>query len=127
MTPDDVPVELQNLTFLEDVDMFDSSAHIHISRLQGGGQFSNKTMQLLSLAIDLSRIPSDVNILIGRKRGVENTHSDHKVLGNKLYTALVWLKQNNLYYANIIIIMILYKVYLSTAFQITRALLLMEL
>ena len=52
-------------------------------------------------ATSLPRLPSELDVMIVRKKGSNNTHRDFRVRRMVVQRALQWLKQNNKYYRNI--------------------------
>ena len=52
-------------------------------------------------ATSLPRLPSELDVMIVRKKGSNNTHRDFRVRRMVVQRALQWLKRNNKYYRNI--------------------------
>lgn len=61
----------------------------------------NLPQDITTLATSLPCLPKDLDILIVRKEGGENTHHDFRVRWSVVLHALQWLKQHNKYYRNI--------------------------
>ena len=107
MIPDDIPAELMNLTFLEEMLISKICPHMCIARLRSGGQFGYKNhviafpQDLNTLTRVLPRRLNDTGILIVRKEGLDNTHRDYRVRRDVVHNALIWLQQNNPYYNDI--------------------------
>ena len=109
MIPDEVPPELRDLTFLEEMLISKVLPNIYACRLRGGGQYgySNHAIafpqDLENIATELPRAPSETGVLLIRKTGTNNTHRDYKVRQLKAAAALRWLKANNPYYTDVVI------------------------
>ena len=109
MIPDEVPPELRELTFLEEMLISRVLPNIYVCRLRSGGQYgySNHAIafpqELQTIATELPRSPSETGVLMIRKRGSNNTHRDYKVRQQKVAAALHWLTANNPYYRDIAI------------------------
>ena len=107
MIPDEVPLVLKNLTFLEEMLISKQISHMHIARLRSGGQFGYKNhvisfpQDLTNLTIELPRRINDTGILVVRKQGINNTHRDYRVRRQTVLDALTWLQQNNPCYHDI--------------------------
>ena len=52
-------------------------------------------------ATSLPRLPSELDVMIVRMKGSNNTHRDFRVRRMVVQRALQWLKRNNKYYRNI--------------------------
>ena len=82
MIPDEVPPELRELTFLEEMLISRVLPNIYVCRLRSGGQYgySNHAIafpqELQTIATELPRSPSETGVLMIRKRGNNNTHRD---------------------------------------------------
>ena len=109
MLPDDVPPELRELSFLEEMLICKTLPHIYACRLRGGGQYGYNShaiafpQKLDTIAVELPRAPSDTGVLLIRKKGKNNTHRDYQVRQQKVAAALRWLRDNNHYYRNVVI------------------------
>ena len=109
MIPDQVPPELKDLSFLEEMLISKQLAHMYISRLRTGGQFGYRNhvvafpQDVNTFTRELPRRVTDAGILIVRKPGLQNTHRDYVVRRDAVMNALIWLKQNNPYYTDIVI------------------------
>ena len=75
----------------------------HLPQGQYGykGHVINMPQDLSVLATSLPRLPSELDVMIVRKKGSNNTHRDFRVRRMVVQRALQWLKQNNKYYRNI--------------------------
>ena len=109
MVPDQVPPELRDLTFLEEMLISKVLPSIYACRLRGGGQYGYTNhaiafpQDLENIATELPRAPSETGVLLIRKTGTNNTHRDYKVRQLKVAAALRWLKANNPYYIDVVI------------------------
>ena len=65
------------------------------------GHVINLPQDLQAFAKTLPRLPNELDILIVRKEGSDNTHCDFRVRRSKVLCALQWLKQHNKYYRDI--------------------------
>ena len=65
------------------------------------GYVINLPQDLTTFATSLPRLPSELDVLLMRKEGVENSHHDFRVRRSVVLRALQWLKQHNKYYHNI--------------------------
>jgi hypothetical protein len=105
-----VPECLQNLTQIKEMLVARVSYNIimYVYRKHGGqrgykGHVLNLSQDIQSL---LDKLPQDVSnlpILILRRTGCNDTFSNFTVRRQKVLTALIWLKQNNLFYKTIVI------------------------
>ena len=75
----------------------------HLPQGQCGykGHVINMPQDLSVFATSLPRLPSQLDIMIVRKKGSNNTHRDFRVRRMVVQRALQWLKRNNKYYRNI--------------------------
>ena len=75
----------------------------HLPRGQYGyrGHVINMPQDITSFASSLPRVPSDFDVIFVRKEGSKQFHRDFRVRKSVVLRALLWLKQNNKYYANI--------------------------
>ena len=75
----------------------------HLPQGQYGykGHVINMPQDLSVFATILPRLPSELDVMIVRKKGSNNTHRDFRVRRMVVQCALRWLKQNNKYYCNI--------------------------
>ena len=67
------------------------------------GHVINLPQDITSFATSLPRNPKDLDVLIVRKNGSENTHRDFRVRRSVVLRALLWLKHLNKYYRNVMI------------------------
>ena len=65
------------------------------------GHVINMPQDLSVFATSLPRLPSELDVMIVRKKGSNNTHRDFRVRRMVVQRALQWLKRNNKYYRNI--------------------------
>ena len=75
----------------------------HLPQGQYGykGHVINMPQDLSVFATSLPRLPSELDVMIVRKKGSNNTHRDFRVRKMVVQRALQWLKRNNKYYRNI--------------------------
>ena len=75
----------------------------HLPQGQYGytGHVINMPQDLSVFATSLPRLPSELDVMIVRKKGSNNTHRDFRVRRMVVQCALQWLKRNNKYYRNI--------------------------
>ncbi|PKK75534.1 hypothetical protein RhiirC2_863195 [Rhizophagus irregularis] len=100
MDPGEVPDELRDLTEIEEM----------LVALRGGqhgyrGNVINFPQDVQEFASKLPRHPSLLDVLVIRRQSASNAEAfrDFKVRRDKVTQALIWLKQNNRYYADVII------------------------
>ena len=65
------------------------------------GHVINLPRDITAFATSLPRLPKDLDILIVRKNGSDNTHRDFRVRRSVVLQALQWLKHHNKYYRDI--------------------------
>ena len=65
------------------------------------GNVINLPQNITTLATSLPRLPRDLDVLVVRKEGYDNSHRDFKVRRSVVLRALLWLKQHNKFYHNI--------------------------
>ena len=65
------------------------------------GHVINMPQDLTAFATSLPRLPSELDVMIVRKKGSNNTHRDFRVRRMVVQHAFQWLKRNNKYYRNI--------------------------
>ena len=79
--------------------------HVHLSpparTVRYKGHVINMPQDLSVFATSLPRLPSELDVMIVRKKGSNNTHRDFRVRRMVVQRALQWLKRNNKYYRNI--------------------------
>ena len=75
----------------------------HLPQGQYGykGHVINMPQDLSVFATSLPRLPSELDVMIVRKKGSNNTHRDFRVRRMVVQRALQWLKRNNKYYRTI--------------------------
>ena len=61
----------------------------------------NMPQDLTAFATSLPRLPSELDVMIVRKKGSNNTHRDFRLRRMVVQHAFQWLKRNNKYYRNI--------------------------
>ena len=103
-----LPEELQGLTDIEEM-LIARACPIMCVYRKHGGQRGYKG-HVLNLPQDiqgfLNRLPPNVTqlpYLIIRRHGTDNTHRDCRVRRQKVLQAITWLKENNPFYADIVI------------------------
>ena len=65
------------------------------------GHVINLLQDITTFATSLPRLPQELDILIVRKKGSDNSHRDFKVRKTVVLNALLWLKQHNKYYRKV--------------------------
>ena len=110
MDPGEVPEELKDLSEIEEMLIARVFPVLSVYRLCGGqhgyhGNIINFSQNVGEFATHLPRGPSSLDVLIVRRENEKNpgVFKDFKIRRNKVARALWWLKENNEYYANIII------------------------
>ncbi|RGB26573.1 hypothetical protein C1646_599356, partial [Rhizophagus diaphanus] len=110
MDPGEVPDELQNLTEIEEMLIVRVFPMMLVYRLRGGQHeyrenVINFPQNVQELARKLSRHPSSLDVLVIHHHFASNLEAfrDFRVRHNKVIRVLNWLKENNRYYADIII------------------------
>lgn len=110
MDPGEVPDELQDLTEVEEMLIARVFPVMSVYRLRGGqhgyrGNVINFPQDVQELAKKLPRHPSSLDVLVIRRQSASNSEAfrDFRVRRSKVVHALSWLKENNRYYADIII------------------------
>ncbi len=108
MIPSPVPHELQNLTQTEEMLIARALPIMRVYIKPGGqrgysGHCINLPQNVTELAKSLPRYPKDLAIIIVKIKGKDNTFKDVTVRKQKVHDALVWLKNNNPHYSELII------------------------
>ncbi|PKY46255.1 hypothetical protein RhiirA4_300765, partial [Rhizophagus irregularis] len=110
MDPGDVPEELKDLTKIEEMLIAQTFPIISVYYLHGGqygysGNVINFPQDIGKFVSRLPRHPSTLDTLVVRRSSAERSTSfrDFRVCRDKVRKALCWLKENNRYYADIII------------------------
>ena len=108
MDPGDVPEELLNLTVIEQQLICKISPAINVHMLKHGGIGSSGHCVTFPQAIDepaqiFPRLPAEISLIRVRKQGKNDTTKAFTVRRKKVENALLWLKNNNPVYSNIII------------------------
>ncbi|KAK3914465.1 Vacuolar membrane-associated protein iml1 [Frankliniella fusca] len=108
MDPGSVPVELEDLTFIEERLIARVHPLISVYMLTRNGQYGyrknviNFSQDIESFVKELPVKVTDLNsVIIVRKEGEDNTYHDFNVRAGNVRAALVWLKQNNKFYEDI--------------------------
>ncbi len=108
MLPGEVPTCLQGLSQVEEMLIARACPIMSVYR-KHGSQRGYKG-HVLNLPQDiqgfLDRLPRNVNelpVLLLRRNGEDNTHTDLRVRRERVLTALQWLQSNNPFYSNITI------------------------
>ena len=65
------------------------------------GHVINLPQDVASFANSLPRLPSELDVIIVRKEGANQSHRDFRVRRSRVLSALQWLQTNNVYYHNI--------------------------
>jgi hypothetical protein len=110
MDPGEVPDELRDLTEIEEMLIARVFPVMSIYRLRGGqngyrGNVINFPQDVQEFATKLPRHPSSLDVLVIRRQSANNLEAfrDFRVRRLKVARALLWLKENNRYYADITI------------------------
>ncbi len=108
MWPGEVPACLQKLSQVEEMLISRACPIMCVFRKHGGQR--GYRGHVLNLPQDvqgfLDRLPCNVDnlpMLLLRRYGQDNTHTDLRVRRDRVLSALQWLQQNNPFYSNIII------------------------
>lgn len=108
MWPGEVPPCLRGLTQVEEMLIARTCPIMSVYRKHGGQR--GYRGHVLNLPQDvqefLDRLPcnvSDLPVLLVRRSGADNTHSDLRVRRTRVLAALQWLKMNNPFYSSITI------------------------
>ena len=65
------------------------------------GHVVNLPQDITSFATSLPRLPSQLDVIVVRKEGANQSHRDFRVRRSVVLRALQWLLANNIYYRNI--------------------------
>ena len=110
MDPGEVPDELKGLTEIEEMLITQVFTVISVYRLRGGqngyrGNVINFPQDIQEFTNQLPRHPSSLDVLVIRRESANDLTAfrDFIVRQNKITNALLWLKDNNHYYKEIII------------------------
>jgi hypothetical protein len=110
MDPGEVPIELQDLTEIEEMLIARVFPVMSVYRLRGGqhgyrGNVINFPQDVQEFATKLPRHPSSLEVLIIRRQSMNSSEGfrDFRVRRLKVARALVWLRENNRFYAEVII------------------------
>ena len=109
MDPGEVPDELQGLTQIEEMLIAQIFPIVSVYCLRGGqyayrGNVINFPQDVLEFATHLPRHPSSLDVLVVRRRSSSGkAFKDFNVRRSVVSRALIWLKNNNRYYSNIVI------------------------
>jgi hypothetical protein len=108
MDPQSVPPELSDLSIIEQQLICRISPCINIHMLKHGGIASaghcvTFPQEVNEPAKIFPRLPSEINIVRVRKLGKNDTSKDYSVRRQKIQEALLFLKNNNSAYTDIII------------------------
>ncbi|CAG2201823.1 unnamed protein product [Mytilus edulis] len=106
MNPGEVPLELANLSVVEEQLISRISPCINIHMLKHGGIAANGHCVAFPQEVNepgkiLPKLPSEVNIIRVRKIGKNDTSKEFNVRRQKVQIALIWLKKNNPAYSDI--------------------------
>ena len=108
MIPSHVPLELQNLTHIEEMLIARALPIMRVYIKPGGqrgysGHCINLPQNVTELAISLPRYPKDLAIIIVKVKGRDNTFRDVTVRKQNVHNALMWLITNNAHYSQLTI------------------------
>lgn len=98
---------LQGLTQVEEMLISAVMPIMSIYRLPHGqysysGHVINLPQNIASFATSLPRLPSDLDVVIVRKEGANQSHRDFQVRRQVVHRALQWLLTHNIYYMPVI-------------------------
>ena len=104
MTPSQVPSQLRGLTQTEETLIARSLPIMRVYIKPGGqrgysGHCINLSQDVKQLASSLPRYPKDIAVSVIKIKGANNTFKDVIVRKQKVQDALLWLIENNPYYA----------------------------
>src|SRR2546421_106808 len=110
MDPGEVPEELKDLSEIEEMLIARVFPVLSVYRLRGGqhgyrGNVINFPQDVGEFASRLPRSPSSLDLFVVRRESENDSagFKDFKIRRTKVARALLWLKENNEYYANITI------------------------
>ena len=109
MDPGEVPEELQGLTEIEEMLIARIFPIVSVYCLRGGqyayrGNVINFPQDVMEFASHLPRNPSSLDVLVVQRQSANGqAFQNFNVRRTKVACALRWLKENNCYYADIII------------------------
>ena len=108
MNPGEAPSELQNLTIIEQQLISRISPCMNVHLLKHGGIASSGHCVTFPQEVNepaqiFPRLPEEINIIKVRKQGQNGTSKEFRVQRHRVQNALLWLKQNNPAYSDIII------------------------
>ena len=108
MIPSYVPNELKSLTQVEEMLIARALPIMRVYIKPGGqrgysGHCINLPQNVNELATSLPRYPKDLAVIIVKVKGRDNTFRDVPVRRLKVHNALIWLINNNPYYAGLTI------------------------
>ena len=108
MDPGALPLELQGLTDIEEMLIARASPIMCVYRKHGGqrghrGHVLNLPQDIQGILNRLPRNIAHLPYLIIRRDGTDNTHRDCTVRREKVLQAIMWLKANNPFYADVAI------------------------
>ena len=111
MIPSSIPLELQNLTQIEEMLIARAPPIMRVHIRPGGqrgysGHCINLPQNVEELASSLPRVPKELPLIILKVKGKEDTFRDVTVRREKVYKALLWLIDNNPLYQDVQINMI---------------------
>ena len=94
---------LQGLTQVEEMLISAVMPIVSIYRLPHGqygysGHVINLPQDVASFATSLPRLPSELDVVVVRKEGVNQSNCDFRVRRSVLHRALEWLVTHNFYY-----------------------------
>ena len=100
MIPSSIPLELQNLTQIEEMLIARALPIMRVHIRPGGqrgysGHCINLPQNVEELASALPRVPKELPLIILKVKGKEDTFRDVTVRREKVYKALLWLIDNN--------------------------------
>ena len=106
MDPGIVPQQLEGLTQVEEMLIARVCPIMSVYRKHGGqrgykGHVLNLPQDIQSF---LNRLPSrvaDLPVLVVRRHGVDSTHRDFTVRRHRVLEAVLWLKNNNIYFKDV--------------------------
>ena len=101
-----IPIPLQGLTQIEEMLISGVLPIMSLYRLPHGqygysGHVINLPQDVGSFANTLPRLPSELDVIVVRKEGANESHHDFRVRRSVVLCALQWLLANNIYYRNV--------------------------
>ena len=104
LIPSSVPLELKDLTHIEEMLIARALPIIQVYIKPGGQRcYSGHCINVTELATSFPRYPKDLAVIIVKVKGTDNTFKDVTVRKQKVHDALVWLINNNPQYSEVLV------------------------